>query len=137
MRKVLMLVATLFLISGCSNTTKNDSFWTNDYAKAVEQAQKEEKNIIVIVTRDVCPWCKKLKEETLSDERVATLIKENFIPVYLEAPRDIATIEKHGLRSKAVPATILLDTKAREFGRLEGFMNANMYLAEIEHMIGK
>lgn len=135
MRALIVGVVIALFIGGCSKESETAQFWKSDFVEAAKTAQKAEKNILVILSKDTCPWCKKLKNETLSDPQVLDLIRQNFIPVFLESPKDNKEIEKSGLTSRAVPATILLDTKGREFGRVSGFVDKDIYIAEIKRLI--
>ena len=44
--------------------------WEKDFATALTVAQKEHKNIMVMVEGKHCRWCQKMKTHTLTDVRV-------------------------------------------------------------------
>ena len=54
--------------------------WVKDLDTAVTTAQKEHKNIMVMVESRHCVWCKKMKEETLSDASIQKRL-ENYVVV--------------------------------------------------------
>jgi len=66
---LLMLSGTLFALE-----------WANDLDTALAEAQKEHKNIMVMVEGEHCRWCKKMKGRTLSDESVEKRL-EKFVVV--------------------------------------------------------
>lgn len=58
------------------------SWYTNtDIAFFV--AQKEQKNLIVMVGEDKCKWCKKMKQRTLTDVRIQKKL-QSYILVYIK-----------------------------------------------------
>jgi len=54
--------------------------WAKDLDTALAIAQKEHKNIMVMVEGEHCRWCKKMKGRTLSDENVEKRL-EKFVVV--------------------------------------------------------
>ena len=54
--------------------------WVKDLDTALATAQKEHKNIMVMVEGEHCRWCKKMKGRTLSDENVEKRL-EKFVVV--------------------------------------------------------
>lgn len=54
--------------------------WVKDIDTALKLAQKEHKNIMVLVEGENCRWCKKMKHRTLSDENVEKGL-EKFVVV--------------------------------------------------------
>jgi len=54
--------------------------WVKDLDIALATAQKEHKNIMVMVEGEHCRWCKKMKGRTLSDEDVEKRL-EKFVVV--------------------------------------------------------
>jgi len=55
----------------------------NDYFKALELAKKENKPILIDFTGWACVNCRKMEEQVWPDERVKSIIKENYILVSL------------------------------------------------------
>lgn len=55
----------------------------NDYFKALELAKKENKPILIDFTGWACVNCRKMEEQVWPDERVKSIIKDNYILVSL------------------------------------------------------
>ena len=53
--------------------------------KAKRYAEKYNKNILIFFYKEHCPYCEKMKKETLSDNRVIDLINSNFFPVKIDS----------------------------------------------------
>ncbi len=93
--KVLFLCVSLMFFTGCSQDEETSKSvesatqkqvkqtdiiagmpWQLDMQKGFSLAQKEGKNVIVMVGEDYCKWCKKMKERTLTDARIQDLMKK-------------------------------------------------------------
>ena len=59
--------------------------WVENYSKALQIAQKENKPIIFVMKKHGCRYCKKLENETFKDVKVINKINKNFVPVKLYA----------------------------------------------------
>lgn len=58
--------------------------WGND---ALEQAEKEDKLILLDITAPWCHWCHVMDRTTYSDAEVARILNERFIPVKVDADK--------------------------------------------------
>jgi thioredoxin-related protein len=55
--------------------------WANDYKSAIAQAQKEQKPVLFIISRDTCKYCILLDKTTLKDPKVVEELNKNFVAV--------------------------------------------------------
>ena len=93
--KILILIFTLFL--GSYATQLN---WEHNYNKALNEAKKENKSVYLFIGADVCRWCDKFKDMTLSNQDVINKLKEDYVLLYMS--RDRHKIPKH-FAVKGVP----------------------------------
>jgi len=61
---------------------------TNDYNKALKQAQKENKKIYLLITSKYCMWSKKFKRSVLRNRRVIKKLNKKYIFVSLVKEKD-------------------------------------------------
>ena len=67
---------------------KHDDFATHmqyetDYQKALQRAKKEAKPLMIFMTTNYCPWCRKLESRILSQKEIDQKIKQKYVPVML------------------------------------------------------
>ena len=70
------LLLSIFVLSGTLLAVD----WVKDIDTALMQANKEHKNVMVMVEGEYCRWCKKMKGRTLTDDAVEKRLK-NYVVV--------------------------------------------------------
>jgi thioredoxin-related protein len=102
--------------------------WTSDFAAAKKQAAEAGHDLLVDFTgSDWCGWCIKLNEEVFQHEPFKDGVKDKFVLVELDFPRDKEKIsaevaeqnallqEKYGVRG--FPTILLTDAEGRPYAR--------------------
>lgn len=136
----------LAVLWGLGLTLASAAEWKTNYERAQEQAQKENKKVVLFFTgSDWCGWCKKLQEDVLSRSEFEKYADQNLILVELDFPRgrmqsdDIkkqnkALKEKYGI--SGYPVLVVLDSAGKEIGRVDGYMEGgpSAYIQAIQQM---
>lgn len=124
MNKIRALFISLFFIFSTLQSAELD--WSNDYDGALKQAQKENKSVYLFIGADVCRWCDRFKDITLSQKYVIERLKKDYVLLYLS--RDRHYIPKH-FETKGVPRHYFLKSSGKIFyedrgsREIEGFLN--------------
>lgn len=87
-----LFVLFIFLFTSCNNgqSSSDNLSWNGNLEKAVEQAKKENKAVLVNFTgSDWCIWCKRLSAEVFQQKEFEEYAKENLVLVMLDFPKDI------------------------------------------------
>ena len=71
------------------------------------------------------------------DERVVKFVNENFVPARVHVKEDAEAFKRYGEQYNAhwTPTVLELDSNGEEFYRLEGFLPAHDFLAQL--MLGR
>jgi hypothetical protein len=64
------------------NFAKVMKYETN-YDKALKRAQKEKKNIMLVLVSNYCPWCRKFEKNVLAQDKINKLVHEQYIPLII------------------------------------------------------
>ena len=83
MKKTLFLFLFLPLFSFSQGNPVNSVNWTS-LAEAEKYSEKYNKNMLIYFYRNNCDYCKRMKDEVLTDPQIIKLINENFLPVMLD-----------------------------------------------------
>ncbi len=87
-----------------------DAEWTDNFAAAVQRAKAANKLILIDFTgSDWCPWCMKMKAETLDQQAFKDYAAKNLVLVELDFPHnkpqsDSLKAQNAGLEAKYKPA---------------------------------
>ncbi len=62
--------------------------YETNYDEAVKRSKKEQKNIMMVLVSNYCPWCRKFEQRVLLKEEVNAIIQKNYIPLILNREKD-------------------------------------------------
>ncbi len=79
---VLMMVFTFNYANDYKSFASKMNYHLN-YNKALELAKKENKDLMVVMVANFCPWCVKFEKLILEKPKYDKKIKENFIPLII------------------------------------------------------
>lgn len=107
----LSLLCNSFAFSANNQFIQEFSYLQN-YEYAKKRSIKEKKPLMVMFVTKVCPWCKKLENQTLSKEYINAYVHQNFIPLMLDKDSD-----KYPsfLKPKVVPTIYFVKPKENRF----------------------
>jgi thioredoxin-related protein len=121
----------LFLIMLFSAVTLSaaDIKWEKDLSVAVEKAAKEQKPLMVLVTKEGCRWCDVLKQNTLKNPKVVTVLNRDF--VVFEGVVDAGTVPQ-ALMTQGTPATWFIKGKSPMFEPIMGAVESDDFLKALD-----
>lgn len=100
-------------ILGISSAFAGGEGWTSDLEAAKKTAAAEKKSLLLEFTgSDWCPPCKMLNKEVFSQEAFTAGVKDKFVLVQFDFPKD---------KSKLTPETIELNKAAAEKYGIQGY----------------
>ena len=101
--------------------------YERDYAKALAKAKKESKPLMLVVVGDTCPWCRKFERKTLSQQRIAFDVAQNFIPLIIDRKHDEGTYPAL-YNAPRIPTVYFIDPKEEKyFYESMGYVKLNDY----------
>lgn len=122
------LLASSLLIS-CVTAAWSHPQGFSDYSleQAKQQAQKDNKFLLVDFMATWCPPCRQMEATTWTDSTVQAWIKENAIAVQVDVDKDRKA--SSAFHIEAMPTVVLLTQGGgKEFGRQVGYMDAGELL---------
>lgn len=124
MRKLLLILMFIGLsLSGA------EVKWEKDLSKAVERALKEQKPLMVLVTKNGCRWCDVLKQTTLKNTKVVTVLNRDFVSY--EGIVDDNSVPP-ALMTQGTPATWFIKGKTPMFEPVMGAVESEDYLKALD-----
>jgi thioredoxin-related protein len=106
-----------------------DVKWEKEIGYAVERAVKEQKPLMVLVTKTGCKWCDVMKQKTLKDPKVTTILNRDF--VLYEGVVDDGSVPP-SLMTQGTPATWFIKGKTPMFEPIMGAIERDDFLEALE-----
>ena len=105
---------------------------TSDLTQALEEAGNTNKSVLLIFDQASCYYCDLLKSNTLSDANVQKEINEKYIVVDVDVNKEASLAAKYQV--VGTPMIIILDSNGNQQGKIEGYVDANEFLAELKEI---
>lgn len=124
------LLFTILMLGTVLFASKAD--FLHDYKEALVQAQKQDKDIYMLITSESCQWCRKFEKITLNDKVTMDLLKEKF--VLLALTRDVDYIPEQ-YKAQRVPKHFFLTASGDNIYAFLGYWNPEdfrSFVAEVE-----
>lgn len=96
-----------------------DPHWASSYAKAFEKAKEQEKDVMIILSKDNCDACWYMENIVFEDDGLVEQIEKDFIPLYLDVYDD----DIHGLSFIGTPTFYFIKSSGETIKRLDGVFN--------------
>lgn len=116
MRQIIMIIAL------ASALFSLELGFSSNYEASLKKAQKEKKDVYMLITSDDCQWCRKFEAKTLSNKKFVRKIQEKYVIVHVT--RDVDDIPSRFF-AKRVPKHYFLTNKGEEIYSFLGYWNVD------------
>lgn len=119
MKKILLGVALV------ASSLFADIHWASSYDAALSQAQKEKKNVMVMLSKEGCPACEYMMDVVFEERAVQDAINISFVPVHLDVHHDPIPAS---LGYMGTPTFHFLNSKGEKLIRKDGGANIPTFM---------
>jgi uncharacterized protein YyaL (SSP411 family) len=135
MRFLLAITAMLFGLAEATAAPidNKDGFWSEWSDATFARAATEKKFVVLSLQSWWCPWCHTMNRETWSDPDVRAVLRDKFIPVYVDQdsrPDISQRYERWGW-----PATVIFGPDGTEIVKLRGFYSPRFFIPVLQETI--
>lgn len=119
-------------ISASKNVVEHEGFaaemkYEINYDAALEKAKKEGKPIMIFMTTNFCPWCRKLESRVLAKADINAKVQEKYVPVMLNLDTD--KFPEQFSKSRFTPILYVVDSKDESIAhQFTGYNNRDGFL---------
>jgi len=114
------------------------------YNEVLALAEKENKYVLIDFYTDWCGYCKKMDEETYSNEEVKSILNENFVIVKVNAESENKVIENGEeiterelaklYQVTGYPTTWFLESNHSRIAPLPGYITAEQFIPVLNYI---
>jgi thiol:disulfide interchange protein len=138
MKKCAILLTILFVTAvgiGVAISASTSIQWYDDYDKSMNVAKEQNKPVMIDFGADRCGACKKLDEETFTNEQVIELSK-SFVCIKVNTDKQREIADGYD-KIRFIPTIVFTDSQGHEVHRAVGFKNADKFLNEMHTALNK
>lgn len=99
--------------------------WASSYDAALNQAKKEKKNVMVMLSKEGCPACEYMSDVVFEEKVVVSEIEKSYIPVHIDIHKNPIP---DGLGFIGTPTFHFLDASGKKLGRHDGGANVPTFM---------
>ncbi len=107
--------------------------WQRDPDVAQQLSAKQGRPLMIYVTSARCPYCRKMEQNTWTDEAIAQRIHERFVPLRLDAERHPDLVRK--LRVEGLPTTLIYGPDGKLMGQFSGYAPPSRVGATLDQLL--
>jgi thioredoxin-related protein len=127
MRKIIAVWAIALLFTG--SLFGGELIWEKDTATAFAKAKAEKKNVMLMVEAIHCRWCKKMKQETLSDKEVQKRLQSYILVKILRSDEEAMKILPESYYP--APTTFFMTSDGEIIEKAIGYFEAEDFITYI------
>ncbi len=129
--RCMLWAAGVFFLLTTGMASAAEIHWMT-YRDGVATAKAHHKTLMIFFYADWCPYCKKMKAETLADARVINAVNRDFIAVRVNVDREKDIAREY--RVRPIPDTWFVSAEGRPIGNRPGFIPADDLLTILNYM---
>lgn len=131
-RNIFIFFTFISLLSGCIYKKSYDINWRN-YENGLEEAEKENKPLLIFFYIQNCMSCELFEKYILSNKSVVKKLKK-FVCVKVDGQVDNELVEKYHINT--FPTVLFIKTNG-EISRVEGYDgDTKKFLAKLDSILG-
>ena len=120
---LLPLVTSAILLFAASAPAAEPVRWRTDYNTARKEASEKGLPIFLIIGTENCFYCRKLEAGPLRDASVAAQLKQNFIPLKVDANKEPSLAQ--ALKVQVYPTIVMAGADGKIVAFVEGYLEAD------------
>jgi thioredoxin-related protein len=129
--KIFISVLILALSSfGASKDFAKEFNYYLSYEKALKESKKTNKPIMMLISTQTCPWCRKLEAQTLRKDYINEYIQKKYIP--LSVIKDMGDYPNNIFQAPAVPVIYFINSDEDEIGKIVGYKPHDKFIQKLK-----
>ncbi len=131
---ILLLISLSLFAANIDDFAKKMSF-QRDYKTALTKSKQMHKPLVMILSADYCPWCRKFENRTLESSLVKTELNKHFIVLVVDKKYDIKSFPSK-YRTQFTPKVFFINSKDESvFLDTTGYIKKKQFLQKLKQAL--
>lgn len=130
LRWIFLALLSIASICHAEESFAHEQGYLTSYKEAHAKALAEHKPLMILFVTTSCPWCQKLKHQTLKKDDVSTVVQRSFVPVLLDKETD--TFPKAFMPPVVPTIVFVAPNKEEKFFEILGYKPMEEFLELIK-----
>jgi len=126
--------AALLVLSATGSLHAQEVKWRGEYNAARKEAEEKSKPLLIDFGTEHCFWCKRLDMTTFHDPTVASLLNEKFVPLKVDAEKELQLSQT--LHITSYPTIVLAAPDGKILGSIVGFKEPAEFSDILQRALG-
>ena len=134
--KSLLLIVTICFNIYAANIDKfaNETGFQRDFKVAIEKAKKANKPLMMVLSADFCPWCRKFERKTLNSSLIKTILDRDIVTLVVDKKFDKDTFPDEFQTSMTPRVFFINPHSEKSFFQTAGYIKKSDFKKKIEDM---
>lgn len=119
----------VFIIALSISLLASDFQIEYSYNTALQKAQKEDKDVMMMYSAVWCPECNYMKEVVFKEKELSSYIQKKYIVLFLDIQKDKLP---EGFNYIGIPTFFFIDKNGQEKNKFIGGEKANKFLTKLK-----
>ncbi|MFO7885196.1 MAG: thioredoxin fold domain-containing protein [Desulfobacteraceae bacterium] len=122
----------LFLITSLPGFGICQDIQWKSYENGIEQAEEQNKKILLYFHADWCSFCKKMDTSTFQDQTLVAYLTDNFIAIAVDSEKEKKIASAY--RVRGLPTLWLLKEDSEKLSSLPGYVDADRLINILKYV---
>jgi len=127
-----LIMLGILILSAKMMVVESQVNWLYNYDEGLSKARTENKIVLLYFHADWCSWCKKLNQETFSNQSIASYLNEKLILIKIDVEKNISLSETYEVYD--IPTVVFLSVNGTEVGR-QGYLPPGQFLKYVRNIV--
>lgn len=128
----LLLFLSLSIFADNIDNYAKEMQFQRDYNTALTKAKKEKKVLIMVLSADYCPWCRKFERKTLSSRVIKPKLDKEFITLIVDKKYDVDSFPSK-FKTQFTPLVFMINPENEDIlTNTTGYIKKEEFLDSLE-----
>jgi protein disulfide-isomerase len=109
--------------------------WIRDVDQALQEAESQQRPVLLFVSMDQCKYCQRMVQTTLRDPQVRQAIGSHFVPAVIKNS-DRPDLMRE-LQIQSFPTTLIVSPQGKVLQEMKGYVDASKFHQQLLQVAGQ